>query len=89
MYLTQKGNAILNHFHALNPFIISCYRHTFSLQVNVKRAKFPFEQDMEGLFASLSGSQQHFSGATEIARVETNLRDNYPSRLKRAARRTS
>ncbi len=60
---------------------------TVSLQVNVKRAKFPFEQDMEGLFASLSGSQKHFSGATEIARVGTNLRDNYPSRLKRASLR--
>jgi ATP-dependent Clp protease ATP-binding subunit ClpC len=57
---------------------------TVSLQVNVKRAKFPFEQEMEGWFASLAGSQQNFSGAIEIARVGSNLRDNYPNRLQRA-----
>jgi len=40
-----------------------------------------------GWFASLTDQQQQFSGAAEIARVGSNLRDHYPSRLQRASLR--
>jgi len=60
---------------------------TISVQIHVKRAKFPFEKNMEGWFASLTDQQQQFSGAAEIARVGSNLRDHYPSRLQRASLR--
>jgi len=60
---------------------------TISVQIHVKRAKFPFEENMEGWFASLTGQQEQFSGAAEIARVGSNLRDHYPSRLQRASLR--
>ncbi len=60
---------------------------SISLQVNVKRAKFPFEQQLDAWFASLAGQQDDFSGAVELARVGSNLRDDYPNRLQRASLR--
>lgn len=58
-----------------------------SVQANVKRAKFPFEEQLEGWFASLAGQQQNFSGATELSRVGSNWHEGYPNHLKRAALR--
>jgi ATP-dependent Clp protease ATP-binding subunit ClpC len=58
-----------------------------SLEVNVKRAKFPFEEEINTWFASLSGQQEHFSGAIELSRVASNWRDFYPNRLQRATLR--
>ncbi|MDM8561145.1 AAA family ATPase [Candidatus Parabeggiatoa sp. HSG14] len=60
---------------------------TISLSVNVKRAQFPFEKRVDGWFASLAGQQQEFFGATELARVGSNLRDGYPHHLRRASLR--
>ena len=60
---------------------------TVSLPVNVKRAPFPFEQQTDVWFASLNSQQQDFSGATELARVGSNLRDIYPNKLQRALMR--
>jgi ATP-dependent Clp protease ATP-binding subunit ClpC len=58
---------------------------TIAIPVTVKRAKFPFESQIETIFASISGQPQNFSGATELARVGSNWRDDYPHRLKRAS----
>ncbi len=60
---------------------------TVSMQVSVKLGKFPFENQGNALFASLAGLGQNFSGATELARVGSNWRDDYPNRLQRAALR--
>lgn len=60
---------------------------TISMQLSVKRAKFPFEQQIDGWFASLAGQQQNFSGATELARVGSNWHDDYPNQLRRAVLR--
>jgi len=58
---------------------------TISMPIVAKRAKFPFESQLDTLFASAAGQPQHFSGATELARVGTNWHDDYPHRLKRAS----
>ncbi|MEN8216341.1 MAG: AAA family ATPase [Pseudomonadota bacterium] len=60
---------------------------TISLVVNVKRANFPFEQQSDAWLASLTGQQEDFSGAVELARVGVNLRDEYPNQLQRASLR--
>ena len=60
---------------------------TVSLQVNVKRAPFPFEESADTWFASVSNQQQNFSGAVELARVGLNLGDKYPNNLQRASLR--
>ncbi|OAD23406.1 ATP-dependent Clp protease ATP-binding subunit ClpA, partial [Candidatus Thiomargarita nelsonii] len=46
-----------------------------------------FERQLDAWFASLAGQQDDFSGAVELARVGTNLRDDYPNRLQRASLR--
>jgi ATP-dependent Clp protease ATP-binding subunit ClpC len=55
-----------------------------NVSINVKRAKFPFENTFMNWFASLSNQQQKFSGASEITRVGSNLLDKYPNKLQTA-----
>ncbi len=57
---------------------------TLSLSVTVEQENFPFEQEIESLFASLNGQQDKFSGLVELARVGSNWHDNYPNKLQRA-----
>lgn len=58
---------------------------TISLPVNVKRAKFPFEKQIDAVFSSLAAQPEIFSGAVELDRVGSNLREQYPNQLQRAS----
>jgi ATP-dependent Clp protease ATP-binding subunit ClpC len=71
-----------NYYANGNEFVM-----TVSVPISVERAKFPFENQAEAFFASISGQQQNFSGSTELARVGTNWADDYPNRLQRAVLR--
>jgi ATP-dependent Clp protease ATP-binding subunit ClpC len=54
-----------------------------SVKINTKPAIFPFEEQIDTWFASLSGQAEKFSGAAELARVGYSLQDNYPNNLSR------
>ncbi len=56
---------------------------SISVNINTNIAKFPFEEQMDTWFASISGQTENFSGAAELARVGSNLQDDYPSHLNR------
>jgi ATP-dependent Clp protease ATP-binding subunit ClpC len=54
-----------------------------SVKINIKQARFPFEEQIDAWFASVSGQAEKFSGAAELARVGSNLQDDYPNNLSR------
>ncbi len=56
---------------------------SISVNINTKPAIFPFEEQIDAWFASVSGQAEKFSGAAELARVGSNLRDDYPNNLSR------
>jgi len=56
---------------------------SISVNINTKPASFPFEEQIDAWFASISGPAEKFSGAAELARVGSNLQDDYPNNLSR------
>jgi ATP-dependent Clp protease ATP-binding subunit ClpC len=79
----DSNNFSPNHYYVNGSEFVT----TVSLPVSVKRAKFPFEEHAETIFASLNGQPQNFSGAAELPRVGFNWADDYPYGLKRASLR--
>jgi len=76
----KQDNFSPNDYYAIGGEFIT----TLNVSINVKRAKFPFENNFKNWFASLSNQQQKFSGASEITRVGSNLFEKYPNKLQRA-----
>ena len=67
-----------NYYASGKEFVTS-----ISVNINTKLAAFPFEEEMDTWFASMSGQGEKFSGAAELARVGSNLQDDYPNDLSR------
>ncbi len=81
MQLKRKHDSFSpNHYYAIGGEFIT----TLTVSINVKHAKFPFENTFMNWFASLSNQQQKFSGANEITRVGDNLFEKYPNKLQTA-----